>query len=334
MERSAEAFFTHLPYEDQQVVRDQLLRMVRPGVGSTEFTSSRLRLLDAFQGAAASDRVARVLYRLVFEERLLKLTGVDPKAIAAILQSESSLAVQLGEHPDAQIEVAHEALVRNWPRLVSWLDEERETLRQRFRLREAATAWQQQGRSPDLLWRGAQLAAAAACRDLNEVEGAFVEAGHAAEAAAELAEHAARERALELEYAQQLAAAEQRNSRRLRWLLALSGALLVAAVALLVYAIDAGQAAADGAAEAKRQAAAQATMRAVAVTNEAEAQRQAELAVVQQMRADQNAATAEQEKANAEVQRQRARGRRDGGAHAAIDCRRPPRRRFGFDPGT
>ena len=170
LERSAEAFFTHLAYEDQQVVRDQLLRMVRPGVGSTEFTSSRLRLADAFQGAAASDRVARVLYRLIFEERLLKLTGADPKAIAAILQSESSLAAQLAEHPDTQIEVAHEALVRNWPRLVSWLDEEREILRQRFRLREAATAWQQQERSPDLLWRGAQLAAAAACRDLNEVE--------------------------------------------------------------------------------------------------------------------------------------------------------------------
>ena len=192
LERSAEAFFTHLAYEDQQVVRDQLLRMVRPGVGSTEFTSSRLRLADAFQGAAASDRVACVLYRLIFEERLLKLTGADPKAIAAILQSESSLAAQLAEHPDTQIEVAHEALVRNWPRLVSWLDEERETLRQRFRLREAATAWQQQECSPDLLWRGAQLAAAAANHDLNEVEGAFVEAGRVAEAAAERAERAAR----------------------------------------------------------------------------------------------------------------------------------------------
>ena len=63
---------------------------------------------------------------------------------------------------------------------------------------------------------------------------AFVEAGRAAEAAAERAEHAAHERALELEYAQQLAAAEQRNSRRLRWLLALSGALLLAAVGLAI----------------------------------------------------------------------------------------------------
>ncbi|MFO7631903.1 MAG: ATP-binding protein, partial [Caldilinea sp.] len=125
LERSAEAFFTGLVYEEQQVVRNQLLRMVRPGVGSTEFTSRRLRLADAFQGAAASDRVARVLHRLIFEERLLKLTGAEPTAIDAVLTGETNLVEQLSAYSDAQVEVAHEALVRNWPRLVGWLDEER-----------------------------------------------------------------------------------------------------------------------------------------------------------------------------------------------------------------
>ena len=96
LERSAEAFFTRLAYEDQQVVRDQLLRMVRPGVGSTEFTSSRLRLADAFQAAAASDRVARVLHRLIFEEGLLRLSGADSDAIATILSQGDQPSGSLG----------------------------------------------------------------------------------------------------------------------------------------------------------------------------------------------------------------------------------------------
>ena len=279
LERSAEAFFTGLVYEDQQVVRGQLLRMVRPGVGSTEFTSSRLRLTDAFQGAAASDRVARVLHRLIFAERLLKLSGGDPAAIDAILAGERDLAAQLAAHPDAQVEVAHEALVRNWPRLAGWLDEERETLRQRFRLREAAATWRQQNRNPDLLWRGALLATSAAYPDLNEDERAFVEAGSETEEAAVRAERAAEDQASALHYAQQLAAAEQRNNRRLRLLVGLIGALLIGAIALAVYAFNASQAATAAALRAE----------------------------TERVRADQEAAAAEREKTNALLQTQRAR---------------------------
>ena len=129
----------------------------------------------------------------------------------------------MATYPDAQIEVAHEALVRNWPRLVVWLDEEREILRQRFRLREAAAIWRQQERNPDVLWRGGQLAAAAGYSDLNEDEQAFVRAGCVAEEAEAQAQRQAelREVALVL---------EQKRVRQAR--LALAGLSLLLFLAL------------------------------------------------------------------------------------------------------
>ncbi len=63
------------------------------------------------------------------------------------------------------VEVAHEALLRDWPRLRSWLDEDRDDLRVARTVTAAATAWIRSDRDPGDLARGARLAAA---RDLAE----------------------------------------------------------------------------------------------------------------------------------------------------------------------
>ena len=47
--------------------------------------------------------------------------------------------VTLGED---SVEVAHEALIREWPRLRQWLREDREGLRLHRRLTEAASEWE------------------------------------------------------------------------------------------------------------------------------------------------------------------------------------------------
>ena len=67
-----------------------------------------------YQAGEARDRVDRVLDKLI-EARLVRLTEGDTP-------------------DDAQLEVAHEALVRNWFRLVNWLEDERVNMRQRLRL--------------------------------------------------------------------------------------------------------------------------------------------------------------------------------------------------------
>jgi len=50
-----------------------------------------------------------------------------------------------------EIEIAHEALIRYWPRLRSWLDEDRASLRLREGIREASLEWENQGRDESLL---------------------------------------------------------------------------------------------------------------------------------------------------------------------------------------
>ena len=64
----------------------------------------------------------------------------------------------LDRHPQTRVptvEVAHEALLREWPRLRPWIDEDRDVLIVLGRLREAAAGWADLGRDPGALYRGA-----------------------------------------------------------------------------------------------------------------------------------------------------------------------------------
>ncbi len=61
------------------------------------------------------------------------------------------------------LEVAHEALLRAWPRLRDWLDEDQDKLRLRETIRRAAAAWDERARDGDWLdHRGSRLEAAEA----------------------------------------------------------------------------------------------------------------------------------------------------------------------------
>ncbi|MFZ5818815.1 MAG: AAA family ATPase [Chloroflexota bacterium] len=120
-------------------------------------------------------------------------------------------------------EVAHEALIREWPTLRTWLDENREGLRLHRHLTEAAQEWETLGRDPGGLYRGARLAQALEwssvhADDLNLLERSFLEASQAL-ANQEAAEREA-QRQRELEAARKLAenerarAEEQTHSNR------------------------------------------------------------------------------------------------------------------------
>ena len=61
---------------------------------------------------------------------------------------------------DGTAEVAHEVLIREWPTLRRWLDEDREGIRLHRRLGNAARLWEAGGTEPSDLYRGARLAAA------------------------------------------------------------------------------------------------------------------------------------------------------------------------------
>jgi hypothetical protein len=79
------------------------------------------------------------------------------------------------------VEVAHEALLREWPRLRGWLEEDREGRRLHRQLAQAASQWVAHDRDPEQLYRGARLAAALDWAkghdpDLNQHEREFLAA--------------------------------------------------------------------------------------------------------------------------------------------------------------
>lgn len=79
------------------------------------------------------------------------------------------------------VEVAHEALLREWPRLARWLDEDRDLLRSSDAIAIAATNWHAAGRPAADLYRGARLehaadVASAAADRLRPVDTDFIEA--------------------------------------------------------------------------------------------------------------------------------------------------------------
>jgi WD40 repeat protein len=210
---------------------------------------------DAYQRLSAAERSrARSL--------LLRLAGDDEAAEAFVRRRVALDELELERDPDAAraltvltearlltvdegaVEVAHEALLREWPRLRDWLVEDAEGRRLHQHLIAASREWRDSGHDPAELYRGARLAAAlgwAAEHDpeLNDLERTFLDAS---------------KKASESEGARQ-----RRTNRRLRTLLAGVGVLLAIAVIAGVIAFSERQGARSAAtAEAAQRLGAQA----------------------------------------------------------------------------
>lgn len=89
--------------------------------------------------------------------------GLDRSAVPSGADADRALEAlvdaRLVTVSDDRLEVAHESLLWAWPRLAGWLEEEQEALGVRARLGDAARFWEDHGRDPSLLYRGAPLAA-------------------------------------------------------------------------------------------------------------------------------------------------------------------------------
>jgi WD40 repeat protein len=137
-------------------------------------------------------------------------------------------------------EVAHEALIREWPTLREWLEEGRDGLRLHRHLTLAAESWLRQGRDPGDLYRGARLAQAVDWAqnhpgDLNAQEREFLEASQSSVESEKVEREAQRQRELEAAHAlaeTQSQAAVHLRRRALYLIAALVLALGMAAAAL------------------------------------------------------------------------------------------------------
>ncbi len=159
---------------------------------------------------------------------------------------------------EGTVEVAHEALIREWPTLRAWLAQGREGLRVHRHLTQAAQEWARAGRESGELYRGARLAQAtewAAGHDeaLNPLEREFLAASQV-EAQREAVAREEQQRR-ELELAQQTATAQRSAATRLRYLVGALAVFLVVAGALSVFAWRQSQAAQANATAAEANAA-------------------------------------------------------------------------------
>ncbi|HWT01986.1 MAG TPA: TIR domain-containing protein [Pyrinomonadaceae bacterium] len=166
--KRADAIYDSFTPEQQQIVRRIMLRLTQPGEG-TEDTRRR---------ASMDELVTRM--------------GED-KAVEDVTQTMTTarlLTTDTDEQPGKQVvDVSHEALIRGWPRLRKWIEEDRAGLRILRRLTEVAREWQPT-KDESLLYRGARLAQACEWRErneaaLNELEREFLDASLAARRAVE-----------------------------------------------------------------------------------------------------------------------------------------------------
>jgi WD40 repeat protein len=150
--RRAEEVYAAFDEAQQAIVRHMFPRLTRPGEG-TEDTRRRAPLDEMVTSPAERESVEMVV-RTLADARLLTTSG-------------SATAQVTG---DATVEVAHEALIREWPRLRGWLDEDREALLIHHRLIEATSEWEQEDHADDFLYRGLRLAQALEWRNLHNVD--------------------------------------------------------------------------------------------------------------------------------------------------------------------
>ncbi|WP_345203414.1 BTAD domain-containing putative transcriptional regulator [Fodinibacter luteus] len=210
------------------------------GLSPTQQAATRLLLLR-LTGTGDGAGVTR---------RRVPLGEVESLPHSGIRQVVEELAAaRLLTVSDGHVEVAHEALFREWPRLRTWLVEDAAGRAVQRRLAVAAAEWDAEGREPSGLWTGTRLASGLEVAEtrpdeLTPVEHDFLTAGR------DVLDAEQRE-------TQERAASTARQNRRLRWLVAGIGAVLVVALVagLLAWRSQQEAQAATVSAEAKRLAA-------------------------------------------------------------------------------
>jgi len=223
LETCADQFIEGLSPEWREAAKHILLQMVYLN-RNLEVTSRRVRRADLYHEGGADVRIDDVLQALV-KERLVRLT---PGGTANNPCAE-----------DDQIEVAHEALIRNWPLLRDWMAADFDRMRQRNNLTHQAQQWAHarttEGRDETgLLWGEAALEEARTYGDLTEEEEAFLRASGEAVARRKQQEKEAADR-------ERLAEKRQREAQQqsVRRLTALAGILLVVLAAAVFFAFSA-----------------------------------------------------------------------------------------------
>lgn len=259
--QTAEKVFNQLLTPDQRLIaRNIFLRLTELGEGVQD--TRRRAALSELIPQSDKGQVVETVLRALADARLV----ITDKGVA---------------------EVAHEALIREWPQLREWLADDREGLRVHRRLTEAAMEWQSLQRDPGALLRGIRLAQTLVWTqehdsDLNDLEQEFLHTSQQQVEQERQEQETARRR--ELEHIQALAKEQQQRAeeqtraalnlrRRNVWLRLAVGATALLALLAIWFGVQASRSAEK--ADASALEAQQEKATAVAALTEAEKERQA-----------------------------------------------------------
>jgi len=249
--RRAEEVFASLGEAGQETARQLFLRLVTLGEGTED---TRRRVLRAEVMAVADAPLTPALSPLGRGSApplslLGRGVGGEGRMTMVIDAFGKHRLLSFDRDPLTRgptVEVAHEALLREWARLREWLQNSRADVRLQRQLANAAAEWQSANREQSFLLSGVRLAqfegwAAGSAVALTHEERAYLAASIAEREKQAQAEQARQRR--ELEAARKLAETERQSAIRLRTrnrVITAVGALAI--LAAIVAAIFGGQA--------------------------------------------------------------------------------------------
>ncbi len=122
------------------------------------------------------DELLEAYRQPVAKRSLLQAGKANTEDVLSLLVKHRLVCVTPGTTAaDDIVEIQHEALVRNWPRFVGWIDEKRRQRRARLELTQAAKQWEG-SKNPEDLYSGWRLQEASGQPDLTDPEKKFIEA--------------------------------------------------------------------------------------------------------------------------------------------------------------
>ena len=160
--RRADAEYDALNEHEREILRKMVtLCLIQTVEGSDD--TRRIATLEEVLAVHENGALVKALLQRWTAARLLTIRGDEARGVELI-------------------EVAHEALIRRWGKIQTWMAEDRQTTRLVNRLRQEARIWEEGGNTPDLLPRGGHLLQLSElCQKkeshLSSLEKSFVAAG-------------------------------------------------------------------------------------------------------------------------------------------------------------
>jgi serine/threonine protein kinase/WD40 repeat protein len=185
------AFAASLLWEKRDRATGQLTRKAYQAIGEVRGALAQHAENMMQQIGVEKEGIVREIFRNLITaqntrvardtDELLSVFAMEPAKMVAQQILRSFIDARLVTSFENRIEITHESLISNWPRLVKWRAQDAESAQMRDDLRQAAQLWNQKWRPKELLWTGSAFLEFQIWRErypggLTTLENAFAEA--------------------------------------------------------------------------------------------------------------------------------------------------------------